>query len=100
MERLFSTPTRNLIFHAILWSDLPPRRVDCLALLWAYMRGLFSQRLSDTLRNSGTKPKVDNFAVANLRSYPLRCTAASWDISIKCLSQEHNSVLYTVLALN
>ena len=33
---------------------------------------------------------LDNLAVANLRSYPLRCTAAGWDESAKCPSQRHN----------
>ena len=58
-----------------------------------------SQERNDALPNSGTKPRVDN-TVANLCSYPLSCTSASWDISVLCLSQGHNSALGPVWASN
>ena len=34
MNRLFTTPTRNLIRFAIFHQTEPPRWVDCLAPLW------------------------------------------------------------------
>ena len=40
--------------------------------------------------------KVDNLTIANLCSYSQSCTAANWDISVKCLSQRHNRVLCPV----
>ena len=43
-----------------------------------------------TIHCSSQKPIVTNLTIANLRSYQLSCTAASWDDSIKCLSQRHN----------
>ena len=58
-----------------------------------------SQRHNNTLPSSRTKPKADNLAIANLHSYPLSCTTASWDDSIKCLSQGHNSTLCLVWVL-
>ena len=47
-----------------------------------------SQGHNDTLPSSGRKPRADDLAIANLPYNPLSCTAASWDISVKCLSQE------------
>ena len=37
-----------------------------------------------------------NLAVAYLHIYPLSCSAASWNISVHCLSQGHNSALCSV----
>ena len=34
-----------------------------------------------------SKPRADNLAIVNLRSYSLRCTAASWNDSVNCLPQ-------------
>ena len=51
---------------------------------------------NDLLPSSGTEPRLDNLAVANLRSFPLSCTAVSWDNSIKCPSQRHNSNMPSV----
>ena len=45
----------------------------------------FSQEHNDVLSSSGIEPRVDNLAVAYLRSYPLSCTAASLDKSARCL---------------
>ena len=39
------------------------------------------------MQRSVQEPRADNLAVANLRSYPLSCIAASQDVSAKCLSQ-------------
>ena len=52
-----------------------------------------SQEHNDVLPGSGTKHKVDNFAIANLRFYPLSCIAASWDESVKGTSQRHNNAI-------
>ena len=49
-----------------------------------------SQGHNDALPSLGTEPRVDNFAIANLRFHPLRCTAASWDDSVKRPSQGHS----------
>ena len=65
-----------------------PRRVDCLAPSWDYVGEVSFQGYNDTLPSSGTEPRVNNLAVANLHSYLLSCTAASWDISAKSLSQD------------
>ena len=46
-----------------------------------------SQGQRDILPSSGTEPRVDNLLVANLRSYSLSCSAASWKISVKSPSQ-------------
>ena len=46
----------------------------------------FSQGRNDILPNSGIEPAADNLAIAYLCSYPLSCSAASWDDSVKCFS--------------
>ena len=69
----------------------PPRRVDCLALLWEYRRSVFPE--DKTTHCPVQKPRVDKLTVVTMRSYQLNCIAASWDISVKCLSQGYNSKL-------
>ena len=55
----------------------PPQRVDALSRYGSGSIKYFFQRHgNDGLLSSETKPKVDNLAVANFRSYPLHCTAA------------------------
>ena len=51
---------------------------------------------NDKLPSSGAESSVDSLATANLRSYPLSCTAASWDNSVEYLSQGYNSALCAV----
>ena len=50
-----------------------------------------SQRHNDGLPSSGIEPIVDNLADATLFSEPLSYTAASWYISLKCLSQGYTA---------
>ena len=45
-----------------------------------------------TQRHIAAVPKVNNLAIANLRSYSLSCTAASWDMSTKCPKGQNNPV--------
>ena len=66
---------------------VPSRRVGGLSQLWNNTRKMsFSQGQNVTLPSSKTEPRVDNLAVANLRSYPLSCTAACLDYSVTCFS--------------
>ena len=44
---------------------------------------VFLPRTQRYISSSGSEPRVDNLAVANLRSYPLSCTVASWDNDVK-----------------
>ena len=90
--------TRSLIYHAIFSPTGLPRRVDWLAHYGIIVVKCLFQGHSNTLSVSGTKPRVDNFAIANLRSYPLTCTTASWNGSVKCLFD--NSTLRLVWASN
>ena len=52
-----------------------------------------SQGHINTMPCSRTELRVDNLAVVNLHYYPLSCTAASRDIDVNCVFQEHNSAL-------
>ena len=56
------------------WATMTGR---LLSPLWECMR-----KVSYTLPSSGSESRVNNLAVANLRSYPLSRTAASWDITV------------------
>ena len=50
----------------------PSQRVDCLAPgCGSVSVKCLSQRHNNALPSSETVPRVDNLAVANLRSYPL-----------------------------
>ena len=52
---------------------------------------------NDPLLSSGTEPREESFAAANLFSYPLSCIGASWDNSVNYLSKDE---LATLLLLN
>ena len=54
----------------------PPRRVDTSPRYANVGIKFVSQEYNDQLPSSGNEPRVDNLAVANLLSYPMRCTAA------------------------
>ena len=58
------------------------------AVLWNH-----SRKFNNPLPGSGTELRVGNLAIANLRSYPLNCAAASQYDNVKYLSQEHSSVM-------
>ena len=92
--------TRSLICYAVFNQTGPLRRVYCLAALWDIGLKCLSQGHNDIFPRSGTKPKVDNPAFANFRSYPLICIAASLDNSNTCLPQGRNSALCPVSASN
>ena len=84
ISRLSTTPIRSLIHYAIFSQAGLPRRVYYLAPLWENKREVF-QAHNNALHSSETEPRVDNLAIANMSSYPLSCTAASWDDCVKCL---------------
>ena len=54
----------------------PPRGVDASLRCGNISVKCFSLTHNDPLLSSGIEPGVDNFSIADLRSYPLRCTAA------------------------
>ena len=62
---------------------MPPRLVDCLIPLYSIGVKCLPQGHNDTLTSLGTELRVDNLAVANMRSFPPSCTAAGWDDSVK-----------------
>ena len=78
---------------------VPPQRVDCKAPLWEYRREVSFPKHT-AINFPVQKLRVNNLAIANLCSYPMKCNASCWDDSAKCLSQERNSALCTVWALN
>ena len=72
-----------------------PRRVDAMTQLLNYTRKLsLSQGHNITQLSYKNKPKVDNFVVAYLHSYPPSCTAASWDDNVKCFSLKCITKMY------
>ena len=95
MDRLSTTLTRDLIRHAIFIQTGPPWRVNCFAL-GNIRRKYFFQEHNDRLPSSRTETRVNNLAVADLRSYPLNCSAASWDISNNCFSPAPNTAFCPV----
>ena len=70
-SRLSTTTTRILIRYAIYSQIGPPLRVDCLARYGSIGVKCLFQGHNDALFRSGTEPRSDNLAVANLRTYPL-----------------------------
>ena len=95
-SRLSITSTRSLISHAIFQS-----------LDWATTTGRFAWPLygsisatslshghNDTLPTSGTEPRVDNLAVANLCSKPPSCTAATIGILALNVFLKDTTALY------
>ena len=73
-----------------LWLERTTAKVKfCLIPLKENRRKVSFPGHNDTLPSSGTEPRVDSLVVTNLHSYPIKCTAASWDISVKRLSQRH-----------
>ena len=76
MDHLSTTSAQSLIRHAIYSQTGPPRRVDAWHSYGSISVKCLFHRYNDQLPSSGTEPKVDNLAVANLRSYLLSCTAA------------------------
>ena len=69
-----------------------PGWVDCLAHYGSIGVKSFFLEHNDALPISETGPKVNNLATANLHSYPISCTAASWDASVKGLSKNSEVV--------
>ena len=92
-NRMPTTLYRSLTLHIIFNQTWSPRWVDCLAPLWKYRRKVSFSKKQQCIAQFSNQTRVDNLVVVNLRSYPLSCTAASWDISVKFLSREHNSAL-------
>ena len=80
---LFTTPT---------WIVCLPHQYK---IAWPrYGRGVgvnyFSQRHTDTLPCSGIEPRVNNFAVANLRSYLLSCTPSVGMLELNVFPKDKN----------
>ena len=111
MDRLSTTPSRNLIPHIIFSQSGLTRREYCLSSFKC-----LSQRHSDATPGWGNEPResttlrfpktqrcnagfekrtarVDNLAVANLRFYLSSFTATSWDIALNVFLQRHNTAL-------
>ena len=97
-----ATLTRSLIRYANFGRTGPLRRLDCFDPLLECQCNEFLPRTQRSLvrfRNRTDnleKERVNNFAVANLRSHPLSCTAASLGISVMCLSQTHHNAIRTL----
>ena len=64
-----------------------PRKVDA----WPRCERASEKCLSKNKK----KLIVDKFGVANLRSYPLNCTAASWDFIVK-IFPKNTAAIYLV----
>ena len=70
INRLFTAQTRSLTCHISLvklgWTTTTGR---CLAPLRKHRRKMFFPRNNDPLPSSGTKPKVDNYAVGKFNIF-------------------------------
>ena len=74
----------NLATLPIFSYTRPPRPSDALTTLSIYRHKVsFPRTQRYSAYSSDTKPKVDNFTLANLRSYPLSCNAANWNVNVK-----------------
>ena len=87
MDRLSTISIQNLICSAIFGQIEPPRSVECLPHYGSIGVKCLCQGHNHAQPSSGTKLRVDNFAVANLRSYSLSCITTNWDESVKRLFQ-------------
>ena len=76
------TPIRSWIRHAIFSQTAQHDWYITWPRYGSLGSKCFSQGHNDTLPSSGTEPRADKLAVANLRSYPPSCTAASWNNSV------------------
>ena len=91
----------TLILHAIFGQTETPQRVNCLAPYGSKVLKYLSQKNSNAFPSSGTKPKVENLVVANLRSYPLSCIATSLMIALSVFprTQHFSAEQYFALAI-
>ena len=77
VPRLSTTTTRNFLRHEIFSQTGQPRLIDLWTRFGNIVVKYFFQVHNDTLPSLETEPRADKLAVSNLRSYPLRCIAAS-----------------------